>query len=115
LVGSLIVLQKLRISPEAAFSVTDWSANVIFIVVIGGIGSIEGPIVGCIIFFALRSLLADYGSWYLITLGMIAILVMLKAPRGLWGFASDAFGVHLFPIQRQLRIGKQGSQKPSEE
>ena len=44
--GALIYLQKARISPDAAFSVIDWTAYVIFIVVIGGIGTIEGPIIG---------------------------------------------------------------------
>jgi branched-chain amino acid transport system permease protein len=54
LVGSLVVLEKLRMTPDAAFSVTDWSADVIFIFIIGGIGSLEGPIVGTLVFFALR-------------------------------------------------------------
>ena len=55
MVGALIFLQKLRISPDAAFSVNDWTAFVIFITVIGGIGRIEGPIVGTIVFFLLRA------------------------------------------------------------
>ncbi|MEM7442226.1 MAG: branched-chain amino acid ABC transporter permease, partial [Pseudomonadota bacterium] len=42
MIGALIFLQKLRISPDAAFNVNDWTAFVIFIVVIGGIGTIEG-------------------------------------------------------------------------
>ena len=46
MIGALIFLQKLRISPDAAFTVNDWTAFVIFIVVIGGIGTIEGPIIG---------------------------------------------------------------------
>ena len=46
MIGALIYLQKARISPDAAFSVLDWTAYVIFIIVIGGIGTIEGPIVG---------------------------------------------------------------------
>ncbi len=83
--GALIYSQTARISPDAAFSVTDWTAYVIFIVVIGGIGTIEGPILGVIVFFVLQNALSDYGSWYLIALGLIAIVVMLFAPRGLWG------------------------------
>ena len=51
MVGALIFLQKLRISPDTAFSVNDWTAFVIFIVVIGGIGRLEGPIIGTIVFF----------------------------------------------------------------
>ncbi|MEM6309408.1 MAG: branched-chain amino acid ABC transporter permease [Pseudomonadota bacterium] len=106
LAGGLIYLQKARISPDAAFSVTDWTAYVIFIVVIGGIGTIEGPIVGVLIFFALQSLLADFGSWYLMTLGVLAIVIMLVAPRGLWGLICERTGVDLFPIRRRLTGGK---------
>ena len=70
MVGALIFLQKLRISPDAAFSVNDWTAFVIFITVIGGIGRIEGPIVGTIVFFLLRQTLADLGTLYLMMLGV---------------------------------------------
>ena len=69
LAGALIYVQKARISPDAAFSVIDWTAYVIFIVVIGGIGTIEGPIVGVVVFFVLQNTLADYGSWYLLIAG----------------------------------------------
>jgi branched-chain amino acid transport system permease protein len=102
MVGALIFLQKLRISPDAAFSVNDWTAYVIFIVVIGGIGTIEGPIVGAIVFFLLRETLADLGTIYLVILGMVAILVMLKAPRGLWGSFSHRTGIVLFPLRRRV-------------
>jgi branched-chain amino acid transport system permease protein len=103
-VGALAFLEKLRISPDAAFSVGDWTVDVIFIVVIGGIGSIEGPILGTLVFFALRALLVDYGAWYLITLGGIAVAVMLFAPRGLWGLLAGRFDLHLFPVQRRVRL-----------
>ena len=104
LAGALVLLSNLRVSPDAAFSVMDWTAYVIFIVVIGGVGRIEGPIVGTIVFFLLRGLLSDLGSAYLIILGLIAVGVMLVAPRGLWGLAVSKFGVELFPIQRRLDI-----------
>lgn len=102
MVGALIFLQKLRISPDAAFSVNDWTAFVIFITVIGGIGRIEGPIIGTIVFFVLRQTLADLGSLYLLMLGAVAILVMLKAPKGLWGLVVDRFGWQIFPLQRRV-------------
>lgn len=106
LAGALIYVQKARISPDAAFSVTDWTAYVIFIVVIGGIGTIEGPIVGVIVFYVLQNLLADYGSWYLLMLGLIGVLVMLFAPRGLWGLFADRTGIQLFPVRRILIVAK---------
>jgi branched-chain amino acid transport system permease protein len=102
MVGALIYLQKARISPDAAFSVLDWTAYVIFIVVIGGIGTIEGPIVGVLVFYVLQTNLAHFGTWYLILLGFFAILVMLFAPRGIWGHLSDRFGLVVFPIRRRL-------------
>jgi len=102
MVGALIFLQKLRISPDAAFSVNDWTAFVIFITVIGGIGRIEGPIVGTLIFFALRQTLADLGTIYLMLPGLVAIVVMLAAPKGVWGMVVDRFGWQLFPLERTV-------------
>jgi branched-chain amino acid transport system permease protein len=103
MVGALIFLQKLRISPDAAFSVNDWTAFVIFIVVIGGIGTIEGPIVGTLVYFLLREYLADLGSVYLLILGGLAIAIMLLAPQGIWGFVRQRFGRSLFPTGYQVR------------
>jgi branched-chain amino acid transport system permease protein len=102
MVGAFIFLQRLRISPDAAFSVNDWTAFVIFITVIGGIGRIEGPIVGTIVFFALRQTLADLGTIYLLTLGAVAILVMLTAPKGIWGLIVESFGWQVFPLERSV-------------
>jgi branched-chain amino acid transport system permease protein len=107
MVGALIFLQKIRISPDTAFSVNDWTAFVIFITVIGGIGRVEGPIVGTVVFFLLRQTLADLGAIYLLILGAVAIAVMLKAPKGLWGLIADRVGWQVFPLERRLVIGGQ--------
>jgi branched-chain amino acid transport system permease protein len=102
LVGAFIFLQKLRLSPEAGFSLNDWTVVVIFMVVIGGIGTLEGPIIGMLIYFALRELLAQYGTWYLILLGVVAVVVMLRAHEGIWGLISHRFNLHLFSVRRHL-------------
>ena len=107
LVGALIYMQTARISPDAAFSVTTWTAYVIFIVVIGGIGRLEGPILGVLVFWALQTAFASYGAWYLFALGVIAIVVMIFAPRGLWGLVADRTGLALFPVQRRLIFSKE--------
>jgi branched-chain amino acid transport system permease protein len=104
MIGALIFLQKLRISPDTAFSVNDWTAFVIFITVIGGIGRVEGPIFGTMVFFLLRQTLADLGSLYLLMLGAVAIAVMLLAPKGIWGFLAGRFGWQLLPLERRLRF-----------
>jgi branched-chain amino acid transport system permease protein len=104
MLGALIGLAKLRISPDALYSVNDWTAYVIFITVIGGIGRIEGPILGTIIFFALRETLSDFGPLYLIALGAVAVVTMLFAPKGVYGYLADRFQIQLFPIARRVKI-----------
>jgi branched-chain amino acid transport system permease protein len=99
--GALYFLNTVRISPDAAFSPA-WTAYIIFIVVIGGIGTIEGPIAGTLIYFFLRWALADYGSAYLILLGAVAIVAMVKFPNGLWGFVQTSYDLRFFPVQRRV-------------
>jgi branched-chain amino acid transport system permease protein len=108
-VGAFIFLQKLRISPDAAFSVNEWSAFVIFIVVIGGVGTIEGPVIGVVVFFLLRELLADWGTWNFIVMGLVAMAVMLVDKRGIWG-ALVARGV--MPLLQTKRIFKPKAHMP---
>ncbi len=100
-VGGLIYLNVLRITPEAAFTV-QWTAFMIFIVVIGGIGTVEGPIIGTVIFFIIREYLSAFGGWSFILLGAVAIVIMLFAPQGIWGLLQQRFGLELFPIRRRL-------------
>jgi branched-chain amino acid transport system permease protein len=104
MVGAMIFLQKLTITPVSGFSMNNWTVNVIFMTVIGGIGRVEGPIVGAIVFFILREMLADLGSVYLIMLGVVAIVVMLWAPKGIWGYVADRYGWQLLPLSRYLEI-----------
>jgi len=86
LTGALVFLDIGRISPSAAFSVLDWTAYVLFVVILGGFGRLEGPLLGGLVFFFLEKAFADYGTWYLMALGLLGILVMLFAPHGLWGW-----------------------------
>lgn len=101
LAGALYYLGNLRISPDSAFSV-NWTAFSIFIVMVGGIATVEGPIIGVIVFYLLNRLFSDYGTWYLVGLGLLAILVTTRFPKGLWGVVSARFDLHLFPVQRRV-------------
>ena len=103
LAGALYFVGNLRISPDAAFSV-NWTAFAIFMVVIGGIGRIEGPIVGALIFWALNKFFSDYGTWYLLGLGLLAMVVTIFFKQGLWGWAQQRFGLSLFPTRRTLKL-----------
>jgi branched-chain amino acid transport system permease protein len=95
--GGLLLVSSLNVQPDAIFSV-QWSAYMIFIVVVGGMGHLEGPIVGGILFFALQQLLSDYGVWYLVLLGAVAMASAIWLPRGLWGTVTSRSGVKLFPV-----------------
>ena len=103
LAGGLYFLGNLRISPDAAFSI-NWTAFAIFMVVIGGIGRIEGPIVGALVFWFLNKFFSDYGTWYLIGLGLLAIATTLRFRQGLWGYAQQRWGLSLFPTARRLEL-----------
>ena len=100
--GALLIISQLNVEPAAAFSV-QWSAEMIFVTIIGGIGTIEGPILGTIIFFVLQQTLASYGTWYFIILGLLAMVVAIWAPRGLWGLIADRLHIRLFPVGYWLR------------
>jgi len=103
LAGAVLFMQLLRIQPNAAFSV-DFSARMIFVVVIGGLGSIEGPILGAIAFFLLQETLADFGSLYVVILGLVAIGVTILARGGLWGLLARRYPMSLFGVQSRLII-----------
>ncbi len=96
--GAIITLQKLRIAPPASFSITDWTVFIIFNVVIGGIGSFEGPIIGTVVYFVLRQYLGELGTWNLILLGTFSIGIILVEKRGLWGLCRRFLADDLIPI-----------------
>jgi len=95
--GALLIISQLNVLASAIFSV-QWSAKMIFISLIGGVGSIEGPIVGTAIYFAIQNSLAQFGAGYLILLGAVAVLVAMFLPRGIWGLISTRFHLQVFPV-----------------
>jgi branched-chain amino acid transport system permease protein len=88
------------------FSV-QWTAEMAFATIIGGLGTIEGPIVGTAVFMVLQQTLASYNAWYLIILGLVAIFVALFARRGLWGLVDERINVRLFPVGYWLRVDEE--------
>jgi branched-chain amino acid transport system permease protein len=106
--GGVLAIQQLQVVPGTSggvFSV-QWTAEMAFAVIIGGIGTIEGPIIGTIIYMVLQQTLQQYNVWYLITLGLVAIAITLFTRRGLWGLVDDHLGVRLFPVGYYLWPGR---------
>lgn len=101
-VGALIALQTLYVEPTSVFSI-QYSVYMLFMVLIGGMGTIEGPVLGALVLFALQETLSSYGAWYLVIVGGLAVIATLAASRGLWGLVSDRFGWSLLPVGYQVR------------
>lgn len=103
--GALILANTLFIQPTSIFGV-QWTAYMVFMVLVGGLGRFEGAIVGAIVLFLVQDWFADYGAWYLVGLGAVAIFFALFLPRGLWGTAEERFGFQLLPIGYRVRLPK---------
>jgi branched-chain amino acid transport system permease protein len=95
--GVLVVANSLFIEPGSVFSV-QWSAYMIFMVLVGGLGTFEGPILGAILLFAIQTTFTQGGPWYLVGLGATAALFALVLPRGLWGAIEERLGLRLMPV-----------------
>lgn len=102
--GAVFYLSSLRVQPRDSFSVVQWTAPIIVIVLIGGLGSIEGPVIGAIIYYVLRDRFNDYETLYTIGTGVAAVIVALYMQPGLWGYIRKRFGIDLFPVRRHLRM-----------
>jgi branched-chain amino acid transport system permease protein len=107
--GALTLANTLFIQPQSIFGV-QWSAYLIFMVLVGGLGTFEGPIIGAILFFMIQHQFADLGAWYLIGLGLIAVAFALFLPRGLWSLINDRLHIRLLPVgYHLLRRSSDGS------
>jgi ABC-type branched-subunit amino acid transport system permease subunit len=101
--GAVLAISQLQVQPSAVFSV-NWTAEMAFATIIGGLGTIEGPIIGTLVYMVLQQTLYSYNAWYLIILGLVAILIALFARRGLWGLVDEHLRVRLFPVGYWLRL-----------
>ena len=99
--GALTLANTLFIQPQSIFGV-QWSAYLIFMVLVGGLGTFEGPIIGAILFFVVQYEFADLGAWYLIGLGLVAVAFALFLPRGLWSLINDRLHIRLLPVGYHL-------------
>jgi branched-chain amino acid transport system permease protein len=78
-------------------------------VLVGGIGTFEGPVLGAVLFFVIEVWFGGAGVWYLVGLGGTALLFTLFLPRGIWGRIEQRFALRLLPVGYRLRLpGKIG-------
>jgi len=100
--GAVWLAGQLTFQPNSFFSI-QWTAYMLFMTLVGGLATFEGPIIGAVIFFVIQDRFGEQGVWYLVGLGTVAILFALLLPRGLWGTVEDRFGIRLLPVGYRLR------------
>ncbi|MDE2228147.1 MAG: branched-chain amino acid ABC transporter permease [Alphaproteobacteria bacterium] len=84
--GALLANQDLFVAP----AVMQWtrSGEILMMVILGGMGTLVGPILGAVAFLALETVLSDLtGHWQAI-MGPILVLVVLFARDGIFGLLS---------------------------
>jgi branched-chain amino acid transport system permease protein len=101
LAGAIYFMAQLRITPEAAYG-PQWATIAIFIVMIGGIGSIEGVLIGSLVYFFADRWFGQYGATYLVVLGVLTLLVALYTRGGIWGMLTKFIDAPWFPTRRIL-------------
>jgi branched-chain amino acid transport system permease protein len=101
LAGTAWLATSITFQPNSYFSL-QWSAYMLFMALVGGLGTFEGPIVGAILFFLVQDRFGDQGVWYLVGLGAAAVFLTLLAPRGLWGMIEERTGLRLFPVSDRV-------------
>jgi branched-chain amino acid transport system permease protein len=84
-------------APFAGFANTEllfWllSGQVLIMVIVGGSGTLIGPIIGAAFFLTLEHQLSSYTEAWALFLGLVFIAVVLFAPQGIWGLAASRFG-----------------------
>jgi branched-chain amino acid transport system permease protein len=100
--GAITLTNTLTAQPDDLFGV-QWAALMIFMVVIGGLGTFEGPVIGAVLLFAVQQTFDQYGNWYLVGLGVFAVAATLALPRGLWGEVLHRTGWSLTPVGYTVR------------
>ena len=99
LAGGLFALQKGSVLPSSSFGI-DWTVAMVFIVILGGVGTMAGPILGGIIYVILSEFLAHFPGWSNIILGAIAILVIIFLPDGIIGTLQKKLNFEIFSQKR---------------
>jgi branched-chain amino acid transport system permease protein len=99
--GAVYYMAQLRITPSSGYD-ANWATVCIFIVMVGGIGYIEGSIIGAVVYFFADRFFSQYGATYLVVLGILTLLIALYARGGIWGQFVRVVDAPWFPIGHKL-------------
>lgn len=99
--GAIYFAQTLFIDTNSAFDI-NWVVVLLFIVIVGGIGTEVGPVIGTVLYFGVRELFENSEGSYLILIGAIAFVTMMVAPAGIWGSIRNRLGLGAFSTRHKL-------------
>jgi branched-chain amino acid transport system permease protein len=71
------------------------SGEVVLMTLVGGLGTVFGPIVGAFLIVAMENYLAPFGQWVLVIQGAIFVICVLVFRRGIIGELANRLGVRL--------------------
>jgi branched-chain amino acid transport system permease protein len=98
--GAFFAVQKTVVTPDDFTA--DFSIFFLLTVVLGGLGTLWGPIIGALVFFLIPELLAGMQSWRMLIYGGMLLGLMLFAPHGLYGALRQAWRRFAPPAPRPL-------------
>ena len=78
---------KAVVVQNASLTDVHWtmSGEVVLMVLLGGLGTIFGPVVGAFVIIAMQQYLAGFGQWVLVIQGVIFVVCVLAFRRGVVG------------------------------
>lgn len=88
--GALYPMLRGFVSPELMFFSV--SGNAVVTVVLGGVGTLIGPIMGSVLLTSFKSIIGTWTAHHHIVIGLIFVVVVISAPKGLTGLLTKYFG-----------------------
>lgn len=101
--GALYPMLRGFVSPELMFFQV--SGNAVINVIVGGTGTLVGPLYGAAILTGLRSVVGSFTAHHHIVIGVLFVVVVILMPRGLIGYATPA-------LQRWLDTRRASKETP---
>lgn len=105
--GAVWAAKLAYIEPFSIFNIS-WTIAMVNMVIVGGIGTLAGPVIGAFFVVLLSHQLGDYYAVQVILTGVILILVIRFAPYGIWG------ALRSFPVAQRVlsHLGASGGREP---
>jgi branched-chain amino acid transport system permease protein len=88
--GALYPMLRGFVSPELMFFSV--SGNAVVTVVLGGVGTLIGPIMGSVLLTSFKSVIGTWTAHHHIVIGFIFVVIVIAAPKGLAGLFTKYFG-----------------------